>query len=186
LRGSVGACSIEIAYQAAEANHPNQGRAGSPLTKDTSQTWPASQAEAAKNPIGKASPQETLAETYRSRQPKSAVAVSRAEGLSVWNRCLALKSHHSSSGHSPRGPWRQAIVEGADQNAAMHRARKVHPLLTRRGYAHVVAGCVREHCSPGRSRGSIDKRNAFYRSTSCLSGMSGRERDTQRRQRWKS
>jgi hypothetical protein len=62
LRGGVGACSIEIAYQAAEANHPDWGRVGSPLTKDTSQSEPAERAEAAKNPIGQASPQETQAE----------------------------------------------------------------------------------------------------------------------------
>ena len=62
LRSGVGACSIEIAYQVAEANHPNRGRAGSPLTKDTSQPEPSERAGAAKNPIGQASPQETQAE----------------------------------------------------------------------------------------------------------------------------
>jgi hypothetical protein len=45
----------------------------------------------------------------------------------------------------------------------MHWARKVHPLLTRRRYAHVVVDCVREHGSPDKLRGAIDK----WQATRC-------------------
>jgi hypothetical protein len=74
LRWFAGACTIELAYQAAEANHPDQGRDGSPLTKDSLQTGPAHHSGSREESIGQASPQETLAESYQSRQPESAVA----------------------------------------------------------------------------------------------------------------
>lgn len=105
--------------------------------------------------------------------------VSRAEGLSVSNRCLTLESHRSCSVVFRRNSWWRAIVEGIDENGAMHRARKVHPLLTRRGYANVVVDCVREHYSSGKLRSIIDKRKATRRGISCFCEMSGREREIQ-------
>jgi hypothetical protein len=45
LHSKAGACTIGIAYRAAEANHPGKGREGSPLTKILRKKGPAIQAE---------------------------------------------------------------------------------------------------------------------------------------------
>ncbi len=186
LRGGVGVCSIEIAYQAAEANHPDRGRAGSPLTKDTSQPEPAEQAETAKNPIGQASPQETLAESHRSVNRRVLLQVDRAEGLSVLNRCLALDSHRRISGRSRQGSSRRVMVDGVNENAAMRRARKVHPLLARRGYASVVVDCVREYYSPTNCATSTTGGNLPAEEPRVSAGRAAGNSGIQQPQRWKS
>lgn len=155
LRTRVRACSIEIAYQAAEANRPDQGRAGSPLTKDPSQP---EQAEAAKNPIGQASPRKRRPSRTDRNNRRVLLQVDRAEGLNVLIGCLALESHRSNSGYSRQGSSRQAMVDGANGNAAMRRAGKVHPPFTHRGYANVVVNRVREDGSLGKVRGFNDRR----------------------------
>ncbi len=50
LHGEPSTCSIEVAYQAAEANHPGLGREGSPLRRMTRRQGQAFRPEAAKSP----------------------------------------------------------------------------------------------------------------------------------------
>ena len=63
-------CSIGIAYQAADAGHPNAGRASSPPSKETSPTGSIlTRLHTAKAPIGRASPEESADRTlFQSRQ----------------------------------------------------------------------------------------------------------------------
>ena len=130
LRTGEGACSIEIAYQAAEANRPGQGRAGSPLTKDPSQP---EQMEAAKNPIGLASPRKRRPRRTDQDNRRVLLQVDRAEGLNVLIGCLTLESHRRNSGFSRQGSSRQAMVGGvktgmpqcAGQERYTHRSRVV-------------------------------------------------------------
>ena len=76
LQGEPSACSIEVAYQAAEANHPGLGREGSPLKGQFAGrdqailVWRRRIVR-----IGRASPQETLTSAYRPRQPNSPLHV---------------------------------------------------------------------------------------------------------------
>ena len=52
-------CSIEVAYQAADADHPSLGSESSPLKKESSPAYARSDwPRAAKAPIGRASPEE--------------------------------------------------------------------------------------------------------------------------------
>jgi hypothetical protein len=60
----------------------------------------------------------------------------------------------------------------------MHRAGKVHPLLTRHGYAGVGVDCVRDQCPPRALCGSIDKRAVSRRGMACDSGTSGGNRNS--------
>jgi hypothetical protein len=56
-----GECTIRIAYQAAEANHPDKGREGLPLKETLCQQSPAIPAER-QGYLEKATPQETPAD----------------------------------------------------------------------------------------------------------------------------
>ena len=58
----------------------------------------------------------------------------------------------------------------------VHRAGKVHPLLTRHGYANVGVDCVRKHGSPDKLRGCIDKRKTTRLRMSPVIGTSSSER----------
>lgn len=111
LRRFDGACTIELAYQAAEANHPDEGREGSPLNIDTSPAW-TGLSGVARHSRGWLHPRKRW--QIRSDQtPESAVTdFGESEGLSVSTRCLAPESHHIKWHHSPWGSSRQGIVEG--------------------------------------------------------------------------
>jgi hypothetical protein len=67
-------------------------------------------------------------------------------------------------------------VEGADENDAVHRDRKVDPPFDRRGFAQFVIDCV-ESSVPGKEHGIVRKASAIRVSIPCETR--GREREAQ-------
>ena len=73
-------CSIGIAYQAADAGHPNAGRASSPPSKETSPTGSIlTRLHTAKAPIGRASPEESAGRAVSI--PAKGSAMGLADGM---------------------------------------------------------------------------------------------------------
>ena len=101
LRRFAGACTIRLACQAAEANHPDEGREGSPLKIDNSPAGTGSSG-AAKH-LGRQYPRKRWQSGTDQTTVKCRSEFRRTEGLSVSNRCLAPEPHQIKWRHSPRG-----------------------------------------------------------------------------------
>jgi hypothetical protein len=105
LRRFAGACTIKLAYQAAEANHPDEGREGSPLKKiDRSMTGLTGAAKESRGRHTRRKHRPIRTEQMKPR--KRGVQELALSGQKAWafsNRCLAPEPHHSKWRHSPWG-----------------------------------------------------------------------------------